>query len=85
MDGQMGEVMKIPGIEISTVNPKWRMRTRPWLDIKALKPVYSVEVHHPELKVWLAIYAAKRGLKRFKSKEAADEFIGKLKQSKVPK
>lgn len=80
----MGDVMKIPGIELSTINPTWRMRTRSWLDIKTLKPVYSVEVRHPEFKVWLAIYVAKRGLKRFKSKEAANEFIGKLKQSKEP-
>ncbi|AJY38923.1 hypothetical protein I6G56_26840 [Burkholderia humptydooensis] len=71
--------MKIPGIELSTVNPKWRMRVRPWLNMKTLKPVYSVEVHHPEFKVWLAIYAAKRGLKRFKTDEDAKEFIDGLK------
>ena len=72
--------MKIPGVELNTVNPKWRMRIRPWLDIKTLKPVYSVEVRHPEFKVWLAIYAAKRGLKRFKSRDAADAFIKELKR-----
>ena len=74
--------MKISGIELSTVNPTWRMRTRPWFDMKTLKPVYSVEVRHPEFKVWLAIYAAKRGLKRFKSQDAANAFIDELKRAK---
>lgn len=73
--------MKIPGIEASSVRPTWRMRTRPWIDMKTLKPVYSVEVRHPEFKVWLAVYSAKRGLKRFKSNEAAEKFMAELKQT----
>lgn len=71
--------MKIPGIEVNAVDPTWRMRVRPWLNMKTLKPEYSVEIHHPEFKAWLAIYAAKRGLKRFKTDEAAKEFIAYLK------
>ena len=46
-----------------------------WLDMKKLKPVYSIETRHPEYKVWLAIYGAKRGLKLFKTREAAEQFI----------
>lgn len=76
--------MKIPGIELRTVNPSWSMRVRPWLDIKAVKPVYSVEVRHPESKVWLAVYAAKGGLKRFKSQDAANAFIDQLKRANAP-
>lgn len=71
--------MKIPGVELNTINPKWRMRTRPWLDMKSLKPVYSVDVYHPDFKIWLAVYVAKRGLKRFKSNDDAERFIAKIK------
>ncbi|HDR9497636.1 TPA: hypothetical protein QDC06_000838 [Burkholderia cepacia] len=71
--------MKIPGVELDTVNPKWRMRIRPWLNMKSLKPEYSVEVHHPEFKIWLTIYAKKRGLRTFKSEIAAKDFIAELK------
>lgn len=73
--------MKIPGIDSKTINPAWRMRIRPWLDITKVKPVYSVETHHPEFKIWLAIYEAKRGLKRFKTREAAQEFIDRIKSA----
>lgn len=71
--------MKIPGVESSTVNRKWRMRVRPWLNIKSLNPEYSVEVHHPEFKCWLALYEKKRGLLRFKTENAAQDFITELK------
>ncbi len=71
--------MKIPGVESKTLNPQWPMRVRPWLDIKTLEPVYSVETRHPEFKVWLAIYTKSRGLKRFKSREAAQAFINEAK------
>lgn len=73
--------MKIPGIDSKTLNPTWPMRVRPWLDMKALKPVYSVETRHPEFKVWLAVYVARRGLKRFKTREAAQEFIARIKSA----
>lgn len=71
--------MKILGIDSKTLNPAWPMRVRPWLDMKAFKPVYSVETRHPEFKVWLAVYVASRGLKRFKTREAAQEFIAGIK------
>lgn len=75
--------MKIPGIDSKTLNPTWPMRVRPWLDMKALKPMYSVETRHPEFKVWLAVYVARRGLKRFKTREAAQQFIADTKASSV--
>jgi hypothetical protein len=70
--------VKIPGIDSKTLNPTWPMRVRGWLDMKTLKPVYSVETRHPEFKVWLAIYTTRRGLKRFKTRETAQAFINEV-------
>lgn len=71
--------MKIPGIEVSAVNPKWRMRIRPWLNMKTFKPVYSIEVKDPSQRLWANIYTKDKGLKTFKTEEAAKAFFDKLK------
>lgn len=73
--------MKILGIDSKTLDPRWPMRVRPWVDMKTLNPVYSVETRHPEFKVWLAIYVTRRGLKRFKTPEAAQGFIDGIKSA----
>ncbi|MDN7939385.1 hypothetical protein QZM76_14060 [Burkholderia multivorans] len=72
--------MKIPGIEVGAVDPSWRMRTRPWLDMKTLKPVYSIEVREPEKKVWANIYTKNTGLMRFKTEQEAKAFFDGLKE-----
>lgn len=71
--------MKIPGIEVNAVDPTWRMRTRSWLDMNTLKPVYSIEVRVPEKKVWANIYTNGKGLMRFKTEQEAKAFFDELK------
>ncbi|HGL4258442.1 TPA: hypothetical protein ACKE3D_002122 [Burkholderia dolosa] len=70
--------MKIFGIELSEVDPAWKMRSHAWLNMKTLKPSYSVQVKDPGVKHWAHIYTADKGLKTFKTPESAQKFINKL-------
>jgi len=76
--------MKIFGVELSAVDPAWKMRSRAWLNMKTLKTSYSVECRDPEAKKWAHIYTADNGLKTFKTAEAAQRFIDRLKRANAP-
>lgn len=72
--------MKIYGIERSEVNPAWKMRLHSWLDMKTLKPQFSIEVRHPEKRKWANVYEEGAAFfKMFKSEAAATKYMNKLK------
>lgn len=73
--------MNIFGVELSQVDPAWRMRSHAWLNIKTMKSSYSVECRDPTARKWAHIYTASKGLKTFKTAESAQRFIDKLKRA----
>jgi hypothetical protein len=76
--------MKMYGIEIKQVDPTWKMRLYSWIDLKTLKPQFSVEVRDPNLKKWAHIYVeGEKFLKLFKSQSAAERFIKKIQESAI--
>lgn len=77
--------MKIVGVKLSQVDPSWKMRSHAWINMKTLKPSYSVECRDPAAKKWAHIYTANNGLKTFKTAESAQRFIDKLKRTAVSK
>lgn len=74
--------MKIYGIERKAVQSTWKMRLHSWLDMKTLKPKFSVQVRDPDLKKWAHVYEdGDEFLKMFKTELAAQRFIEKLQKA----
>ncbi|WP_416806862.1 hypothetical protein [Burkholderia pseudomallei] len=68
------------GIARSSVRPDWRMRPHPWLDMKMLKPKYSVQAYEPNLKKWAHVYNGETNKAFFfESPEDAVAFIKEVK------
>lgn len=73
--------MKMYAIERSEVKPTWKMRLHSWLDMKTLKPQFSIEVREPDKKKWAHVYeAGDEWVKMFRTSVAAERFIKKLQQ-----
>jgi hypothetical protein len=70
------------GIERKAVQPTWKMRLHRWLDMKTLKPQFSVQVRDPDLKKWAHVYEeGAKFLKMFKTEQSAERYIAKLQKA----
>lgn len=70
------------GIERKAVHPNWQMRLHSWLDMKTLKPQFSVQVRDPNLKKWAHVYEeGATFLKMFKTQVAAERFMANLQKT----
>jgi hypothetical protein len=75
--------MKMYGIERNAVQPDWKMRLHPWLDMKTMKPQFSVTVRHPEKRKWAHVYEeGAEFFRMFKSEASATRYMAKLKKAK---
>ncbi|MFM0101953.1 hypothetical protein PQR01_00195 [Paraburkholderia rhynchosiae] len=74
--------MKMHGIERKDVQPTWKMRLHSWLDMKTMKPQFSIEVRHPEKRKWAHVYEeGAEFLKMFKTQKAAERYITNLQKA----
>lgn len=74
--------MKVYGIERKAVESAWKMRLHSWLDMKTMKPQFSIQIRHPEKRKWAHVYEeGAEFFKMFKSEAGAMRYMAKLQKA----